>query len=84
MLQRRTFVLFMLALVFGGLAALLAYQRVQKPVAAGPDSQPVLVAAFDIEYGAKIEAEMLKLVAWPVASLEADAIEGSIATGLRA
>lgn len=69
MLQRRTFVLFLLALVFGGLAALIAYQRVQKPLASGPDSKPVVVAAFDIDYGIKIEPEMLKLVAWPVDSL---------------
>lgn len=74
MLQRRTFVLFLLALAFGSLAALIAYQRVQKPVATGPDSQPVLVAAFDIEYGAKIEAEMVKLVAWPVASVPEGAL----------
>ena len=33
----------------------------------------MLVAAFDIEYGAKIEAEMLKLVAWPASSQVAGA-----------
>lgn len=69
MLQKRTVVLLLLALVFGGLAALVAYKRVQQPVQATEATRPVVVAAFDIDYGIKIDAQMIRLVAWPTASL---------------
>ena len=70
MLQQRTLTLFLLALVFGGLAAFIAYQRSEKSAAAAAaNSRLVVVAAFDIEYGVKIEANMIKQVPWPVAAL---------------
>lgn len=69
-MQQRTVLLFVLALVFGGLAAFVAYQRSERSAAdAAANARLVVVAAFDIDYGAKIEPDMVKQVAWPVASM---------------
>lgn len=69
-MQQRTLMLFLLALVFGGLAAFVAYDRSAKSAAAAAaNSRLVVVAAFDIDYATKIDAKMLKQVAWPANSL---------------
>lgn len=73
-MQQRTLMLFLFALLFGGLAAFVAYQRSAKSAAeAAANSRLVVVAAFDIEYGTKIEPDMITQVAWPAASLPEDA-----------
>lgn len=77
----------LLAIVCGGAATWLAYTRVgnEGALQADVDSQQVLVAAFDIEYGATIERSALKMVAWPAQSLPEDILtdfaqaEGEIA-----
>jgi pilus assembly protein CpaB len=74
-MQQRTVLLFVLALVFGGLAALVAYQRSTRSAAeAAANSRLVVVAAIDIEYGAKITPEMLRQVPWPVSAMPEGAI----------
>lgn len=69
-MQQRTVVLFLFALLFGGFAAFVAYQRSEKSAAlAAANTKLAVVAAFDIDYGTKIAPEMVKQVAWPVGSL---------------
>lgn len=74
-MQQRTVFLFVMALVFGGLAALFAYQRSERAAAqlAG-NSRLVVVAGIDIEYGTKITPDMIKQVPWPVGSLPEGAL----------
>lgn len=74
-MQQRTLTLFLLALIFGGLAAFIAYQRSERSAAeAAANSRLVVVAAFDIEYGTKITADMVRQVPWPVGSLPEGAL----------
>jgi pilus assembly protein CpaB len=68
---KRTKVMFILALVFAGLAAWLANTWVQRQAdladqaSAKADTTLVVVAASEIAYGQKIEPVHLRRVAWP-------------------
>lgn len=69
-MQQRTVLLFVLALVFGGLAAFVAYQRSARSAAeSAANSRLVVVAAIDIEYGTRITPEMIRQVPWPVSAM---------------
>lgn len=61
----RTTVLMLIAILFGVGASWLAYQRVNPNANNDQSTTPVVVAAFDIPYGTKVEAAMAKVVAWP-------------------
>jgi len=69
--MKRNRVLFVLALVFAGLAAWLANSWVQKQASlaekanANADTTLIVVAAVEIAYGQKIEPVHLRRVAWP-------------------
>jgi pilus assembly protein CpaB len=86
----KTKVLFILALVFAGLAAWLANVWVQQRVSgaeknAAVGTTAVVVAAVDIAYGQELEAVHLKLVAWPDSALppgwvgDVSELEGKVA-----
>lgn len=72
MLGKRTFMLFLVALIFGIGAAWMANNWIKNRMAsttAGPDMQPVVVAATDIPFGQRIELMHLKTINWPRDSL---------------
>lgn len=64
--MRRTLVLILIALILGGAASWIAYNRVKVQTASTETNiAQVVVAAFDIEYGQTVAAEQVKLAAWP-------------------
>lgn len=72
MLRKRAFTLFLVALIFGIGAAWMANNWIKSRMAstmAGPDMQPVVVAATDIPFGQKIELVHLRTINWPSDSL---------------
>lgn len=73
MIKRRSVLLYSLALACGLAAAWFAHNWIQTQTtparAAGLATTPILVAAFDLDYGERIQASSLKTLAWPTDSI---------------
>jgi pilus assembly protein CpaB len=73
----RVFIVLALAVTAGGVFAVGTYNYVQnlpKGVATTMPTSPVVVAASDLDVGAEIAAEDVKVVAWPTTSVPPQAI----------
>ncbi len=75
----RIFIVLALAVTAGGVFAVGTYNYVQKvsqPTAGGPamPTQPVVVAVNDLDVGAEIRAEDVKVIKWPKDSVPAQAM----------
>src|SRR5262245_24545477 len=76
MTRVRVFIVFVLAITAGGVFAFGTYNYVQK-ITAQTDKlppQPVLVAAADLDIGAEIQKDAVRVVDWPQNSVPANAI----------
>jgi pilus assembly protein CpaB len=75
MARRRIFAVFVLAITAGGALALGTYNYVQQvpAAAAGIPTTPVVVAAKDLQIGAALRAEDLRVVEWPANAAPKDA-----------
>ena len=62
----RGLVMLVIALLAGGAAVVFASRWIQSQT---PDNGQIAVAVMDVELGAKLTPEMLKLVAWPSGSV---------------
>jgi pilus assembly protein CpaB len=68
MARRRIFIVFVLAITAGGALALGTYNYVQPPDGAPPagiPTRPVVVAASDLQIGAELRREDLRVIDWP-------------------
>ena len=68
MARRRIFMVFVLAITAGGALALGTYNYVQKipaAQAAAIPTRPVVVAAADLQIGAELRREDLRVIEWP-------------------
>jgi pilus assembly protein CpaB len=75
----RVFIVLALAVTAGGVFAFGTYNYVQKvstpgPVGPGMATQPVVVAVNDLDVGAEIKAEDIKVIKWPKDSVPAQAM----------
>jgi pilus assembly protein CpaB len=69
MARRRIFVVFVLAITAGSALALGTYNYVQQlpaAQAAAVQTQPVVVAATDLQVGAELRSDDLRIIQWPV------------------
>src|SRR5579864_7606695 len=71
--HRRLLFIGVLALAFGGLSSLLVYKRLKPTVAPSRAEVDVIIAANDIQVGAKIGDHDLKIVKYPPENLPAHA-----------
>lgn len=77
----RGLMMLLIALLAGGAAVVFASRWIQAQAA---DTGQIAVAAVDVELGAKISPEMIKLVAWPSGSVppgsfnQAEALNGRV------
>jgi pilus assembly protein CpaB len=70
MARTRIFIVFVLALTCGGAFAYGTYRYVQQtPVATAMPTRPVIVAATDIQIGAELKPEDVRIVEWPASSV---------------
>src|SRR5712691_11840633 len=76
MARMRVFIVFVLAITVGGVFALGTYNYVQNLPAKTTSipTKPVVVAAGDLEVGAEIAREDVKVVTWPANALPANAM----------
>jgi pilus assembly protein CpaB len=76
MTRVRIFIVFILAIAAGGVFAFGTYNYVQKMPArtASLPTKPVVVAAADLDIGAEIRREDVRVVDWPETALPANAI----------
>jgi pilus assembly protein CpaB len=76
MARIRVFIVFVLAITAGGTLALGTYNYLQRvpPQAVSMPTQPVVVAATDLEIGAELGDDDLRVVAWPASAVPAGAI----------
>ncbi len=75
MARIRVFLVLVLALTVGGVFALATYNFMQKPPQTVTlPTKPVVVAASDLDVGAELRKEDLRIIDWPAQSLPADAI----------
>jgi pilus assembly protein CpaB len=67
----RAFIVLVLAITAGGALAFGTYKYVQQPSAptASVQTQPVVIAATDLDIGAELRAEDLRTIDWPSASV---------------
>jgi len=72
----RMFIVFVFAVTVGGVFALATYNYVQKIPArtVSIPTTPVVVAASDLDIGAELRREDLRIIEWPANALPADAI----------
>jgi len=72
----RVFIVFVFAVTVGGVFALATYNYVQKIPArtVSIPTTPVVVAASDLDIGAELRREDLRIIEWPANALPADAI----------
>jgi pilus assembly protein CpaB len=71
MARRRIFMVFVLAITAGGALALGTYNYVQQmPTAQGNaiPTQPVVVAATDLQIGAELQRDDLRIIDWPASA----------------
>lgn len=75
MARRRIFIVFVLALTAGTTLALGTYNYLQQPVAedAAIPTRPVVVAAADLQIGAQLRSDDLRVIAWPANAAPAGA-----------
>lgn len=75
MARNRLFIVLGLTVVVGGALALLTYRYVQRQPASAPGRPvaPVVVAAADLDLGAELRREDLRVVDWPADALPAGA-----------
>jgi pilus assembly protein CpaB len=76
MTRVRVFIVFVLAITAGGVFAFGTYNYVQKlPVkTVSMPTKPVVVAASDLDIGAEIQRDDIRVVDWPTAAMPANAI----------
>jgi pilus assembly protein CpaB len=76
MTRVRIFIVFILAIAAGGVFAFGTYNYVQKMPARATSlpTKPVVVAAADLDIGAEIRREDVRVVDWPETALPANAI----------
>lgn len=76
MARIRVFLVVALALAAGTILALMTYNYVQRtPVeAASMPTQPVVVAAADLDIGAELRREDIRVIDWPASALPANTI----------
>jgi pilus assembly protein CpaB len=72
----RVFIVFALAIGVGSVFAFATYNYVQKAPKGGPavETVPVVVAAANLEIGAEIGRDDVRVIQWPAASAPAGAI----------
>jgi len=72
----RVFIVFVFAVTVGGVFALATYNYVQKIPArtVSIPTTPVVVAASDLDIGAELRREDLRIIEWPANALPADVI----------
>ena len=75
MARTRLFIVLALAIAAGGTFAFATYQYVQQRPSAAPGQpmQPVVVAAADLDIGAELRREDLRVIQWPADALPAGA-----------
>jgi pilus assembly protein CpaB len=75
MARIRVFIVFVLAVTCGGAFAYGTYRYIQQTPAAAPSmkTKPVVVAAANLNIGAEVRPEHVKIVEWPAAAAPADA-----------
>ena len=76
MARMRVFIVFALAIGVGSVFAFATYNYVQKAPKGGPgvDTVPVVVAAANLDIGAELGADDVRVVDWPAGSAPAAAI----------
>jgi len=76
MARMRVFIVFVFAVTVGGVFALATYNYVQKIPArtVSIPTSPVVVAAADLDIGAELRREDLRIIEWPANALPADVI----------
>jgi pilus assembly protein CpaB len=75
MARIRVFLVLVLALTVGGVFALATYNFMQKPAQTITiPTKPVVVAASDLDVGAELRKEDLRIIDWPANAVPADAI----------
>src|SRR5213593_1173198 len=76
MARMRVFIVFVFAVTVGGVFALATYNYVQKIPArtVSIPTRPVVVAASDLDIGAELRREDLRLIEWPANAMPAQAI----------
>lgn len=87
MARMRVFIVFVLAITAGGVFAFGTYNYVQKqPARSVPmATRPVVTAAVDLEVGAEISGDDIRVIEWPANALPANSIAdpgGVIGRGL--
>ena len=75
MTRIRVFIVFLLAITAGGVFAFATYSYVQKAPAktVTMPTRPVVVAAADLEVGAEISRESVRIIDWPTNAVPANA-----------
>jgi pilus assembly protein CpaB len=76
MARMRVFIVFVFAVTVGGVFALATYNYVQKIPArtVSIPTKPVVVAASDLDIGAELRREDLRVIEWPANAVPAEAI----------
>ena len=76
MARMRIFIVFVLAIAAGGVFAFGTYNYVQKQPArtAGIETRAVVVAAVDLQVGAEIAREDIRVVDWPASAVPARSV----------
>jgi pilus assembly protein CpaB len=76
MARMRVFIVFVFAVTVGGVFALATYNYVQKIPArtVSIPTKPVVVAASDLDIGAELRREDLRIIEWPANALPAEVI----------
>jgi pilus assembly protein CpaB len=76
MARMRVFIVFVFAVTVGGVFALATYNYVQKIPArtVSIPTTPVVVAATDLDIGAELRREDLRIIEWPANALPAEVI----------
>ena len=79
MARIRIFLVLVLALTAGGAFAFGTYRYIQQAPAAGESiaTKPVIVAAVNLELGAELRPEDVRIVAWPVDAAPASAFSSA-------
>jgi pilus assembly protein CpaB len=76
MARMRVFIVFVFAITVGGVFALATYNYVQRVPArtVSIPTKPVVVAASDLDIGAELRREDIRVIEWPANALPGDAI----------
>jgi pilus assembly protein CpaB len=76
MARMRVFIVFVFAVTVGGVFALATYNYVQKAPArtVSIPTRPVVVAASDLDIGAELRREDLRVIEWPANAVPAEAV----------